>query len=173
MKVDNIAVIKNELKFSRLLTDIFIVTGILVLPIISHGLSIPFYLFEPMRLAVVYILFFDSKYHAYRLAIMLPILSYTLSGHPLLFKALLISIELCIQVFTINYLKKIIIILPLTLSASIFISKLSYYFLKWFFIQFNFINTTLISTNLTFQLIPVFIIIISLLMFRDKINDEN
>ena len=164
------ALIKKELKLFRILTDILIVTGILVIPIMSHGFSIPLYLIEPMRLAVVYILLFDSKYHAYRLAIMLPFSSYTLSGHPLLFKALLISVELCIQVFTINYFKKIFSSLSFILLSSIFISKLCYYLLKWIFIQINFINTNLISTNLQYQLIPVFILIVTLLIFRDKLK---
>jgi hypothetical protein len=171
MTNSHIAVIKNELKLSRILTDIFIVTGILVIPIISHSLSIPFYLIEPMRLAVVYVLLFDSKYHAYRLAIMLPFFSYMFTGHPFLLKALLICLELCVQVFSINYFRRLIPRLYLIVIASVFVSKLFYYTLKWSFLQLNFINGHLISTSLVYQLIPIIILSIScLLLFPQRNN---
>ena len=166
-----IEIIKTELKLSKLLVDITIMTGILLVPILSHKLLIPLYLIEPMRLAVVYILILDSKYHAYRLAIFLPFFSYMLTGHPFLFKALLICLELCVQVFSINYFKQLISRSYLIIIASVFVSKLFYYTFKWSFLKLNFINGHLISTSLVYQLIPIIILSMSCLLLLPKKNN--
>ena len=52
-----ITTLKKDYNIITILIDITIVSCIIILPIISHSYNIPFYLIEPMRLAVVFILF--------------------------------------------------------------------------------------------------------------------
>ena len=168
IKNDYSLFVKNEFTLLKIVVDIFLVTVVLISPVISHKFHLPLYLIEPMRLAVVYAFLFDSKHHAMRLAITLPLLSFLFNGHPILLKAILISIELLVQVLMNDFLKQKSTNLYLNVIISIILSKIFYYLIKMVFIQLGLIGGVLVSTNLIYQLIPIFILIVTCFIFFPK-----
>jgi predicted tellurium resistance membrane protein TerC len=75
------------------------------------------------------------------------------SGHPPMFKAILISIELSVNILLfVQLLKHTKLHMALALFLSIIASKLVYYGLKVAFINFGFVEGELITTNLWMQL---------------------
>jgi hypothetical protein len=107
---------------------------IFLMPAISHMLSIKLYMVEPMRLMLILALVHTHKKNAYLLAVTLPLFSFLISTHPVLFKAALIAAEMVVNVavfyFLVNRMHKLGAIF-----ASIWISKLFYYVLKYFALQ--------------------------------------
>ena len=133
------------------LIDIVALGFIYLVPTISHLLSLPVYLIEPMRLMLVIALVHTSKKNAYLLALTLPLFSFLVSAHPALPKMILISFELALNVFLFFQLsKKIKNIFPVIL-LSIVISKLVYYVIKFGMIELTILNSGLISTPILIQ----------------------
>ncbi|MDY0202455.1 MAG: hypothetical protein RBR40_15895, partial [Tenuifilaceae bacterium] len=58
------------------LFDIFALAFIYLIPTISHMLSFPLYLIEPMRIALVLALVHTTKRNAYIIALTLPLFSF-------------------------------------------------------------------------------------------------
>ena len=79
------------------LFDILALTFIYFVPTISHMLSFPLYLIEPMRIALILALVHTTKKNAYIIAITLPLFSFLVSAHPVFYKMMLISGELVID----------------------------------------------------------------------------
>src|SRR6056297_3145024 len=86
-------------KISQALFDLAAIAFIYFIPAISHMLSIPLYLLEPMRIILILALVHTHKVNAYVLAATLPFFTFLVSGHPILPKAFLISAELVLNVF--------------------------------------------------------------------------
>ena len=101
---------------------------------ISHMLSIQLYMVEPMRLMLILALVHTHKKNAYLLAVTLPLFSFLISAHPVLFKAGLISAELVVNVAVFYFLASRIHTLG-AIFASIWISKLFYFVVKYFALQ--------------------------------------
>lgn len=152
-------------KYKTLLIDAILVLLVLVLPIIAHITSIPFYIFDPMRLSVlgVYLLL-RNKGNALVLAIALPILSFLISGHPIFIKNILISIELIINVLIIDRLLYHNYNAFASAMISIIVSKVLYYILKAALIYYNVLPVILIDTRILLQLVVT--IIISIIFSR-------
>ena len=65
------------------ITDAVAVLFILAVPALSHLTSVPFYLLDPMRLAVLGALLASrSRVNGLVLAVALPLVSFAISGHP-------------------------------------------------------------------------------------------
>ncbi|MCX6268317.1 MAG: hypothetical protein NTW16_13315 [Bacteroidetes bacterium] len=148
-----------------LFTDITAMAFIYLVPSISHLLSFPVYLIEPMRLMLILAMVHTSRKNAYLLAFTLPLFSLLISGHPVLPKMLLIMLELTLNVFLFYILlKKVKYVFPAILF-SIMISKILYYFLKFILIQVAVINTEIFSTPILIQVITTFVFSIYLYFF--------
>ena len=134
-----------------LVFDIFAIAFIYMVPAISHMLSIKLYLLEPMRLMLIFALVHTKRPNAYILAVTLPFFSYFISAHPVLVKSLLIAIELSLMVFIFYFLVQRIHKLA-AIFASIWISKLLYYGLKYVAIITVLPAEPLVGTPLLLQL---------------------
>ncbi|MBN1990424.1 MAG: hypothetical protein JW783_13560 [Bacteroidales bacterium] len=130
--------------------DALAVAFIFLVPTISHMISLPLYLIEPMRLMVILALVHTNKRNAYVLALLLPLFSFAVSAHPVFPKMVLIAAELMLNVWLFNLISKTLInrVFPAML-LSIVLSKAFYYLVKF----------TLLSTLLQGDLVatPLYI----------------
>jgi hypothetical protein len=125
LKKTNPAILKSALMDVAALAFIFLV------PTFSHLFAFPLYFIEPMRIMVILAMVHTHRNNAFILAFSLPLFSFLVSGHPILIKAFIISIELIIMVGAFFLLKKYIHNFAAIFSA-IVISKLAYFALKYF-----------------------------------------
>ncbi len=134
-----------------LIFNVAAVALIFFIPTISHVLSFPLYLFEPMRLVLILALVHTNRNNAFILAATLPFVSFMISGHPLLFKAFLISGELILNVALFFAFLRFFQARFTAILASIVVSKMIYYLGKYLLIHFALLETSLISTALWIQ----------------------
>jgi hypothetical protein len=113
-----------------ILIDVFALAFIFLMPTFSHLLAIPLYFIEPMRLMVVLAMAHSHRNNAYLLALALPLFSFMVSGHPILVKAVIISMELVVMVGMFSLLRKHIHVFGAIFSA-IIISKAFYFAIKF------------------------------------------
>jgi len=91
------------------------------------------------------------------------------SGHPPMFKAILISIELSVNILIfLQLLNRTKLHVALLLFLSIFGSKLVYYVLKFVFINLSFIEGNLVTTGLWIQLGTMFFVTILFTVIWNK-----
>ncbi|MFO7998644.1 MAG: hypothetical protein R6U86_06645 [Bacteroidales bacterium] len=133
------------------LLDVSALAFIYFVPAISHMLSIKLYLVEPMRLMLILALVHTHRKNAYLLALTLPFFSYLISAHPVLIKSGLIAAELVVNVALFYFLSRYIHRLG-AIFASIWLSKIFYYGLKYLAIMTVLPNDSLIGTPLQIQL---------------------
>lgn len=134
--------------------DVLIFVCILFIPALSHVAPFPLYILDPMRILMFtgYLLT-RQNVNAFMLAIAIPLFSSLVTGHPPMFKAILISIELMVNLLLfIQLLNRTKLHVALSMFLSILVSKLVYYFMKFVFINSGFIEGDLITTNLWIQL---------------------
>jgi hypothetical protein len=137
-----------------ILIDVAILIAIYFIPALSHIAPFPLYLLDPMRIFMLagYVLTRQNT-NAYLLALTIPLFSALVTGHPPLFKAILISIELAVNVLLfVQLLNRTKLHMALALFLSIIGSKLVYYTLKFIFINFGLVEGGLITTGLWMQL---------------------
>jgi len=152
--MNSVTSINGKIAAKFIIIDFLVWLCVACIPAISHWLPIPLYLFEPMRI-FLFLGFFltNDKRNGYLLAITIPFVSLVLSGHPTVFKALLISFELSLNVFLVTLFirewKKPI----LALLLSVLISKLFYYLVKFIFISTSLLEGKLITTPIGYQLV--------------------
>ena len=139
--------------------DGIIIGAIYLLPTFSHFFSVPLYILDPMRIAVLgSYLFLRNQKNAFLLAITLPFFSFVVGGHPVFLKSLLISFELFINVFILDGLEKKCRITFFHVILSILVSKLFYYALKYAVIAAGLLEGQFVDTSLWIQLIVTIII---------------
>lgn len=142
----------------------------LCLPIISHILPFPLYVFEPMRLMLFSVMLLGrSKNNTLFMALLLPLLSCVFTNHPYFIKSILISIELIINVLLFYFLTKKINVF-FSVIISIIISKLLYYIIKYMLIITSIIDGELISTPWYYQLSVMMAISILFAYFGKFLN---
>lgn len=136
-----------------LIADIVFTVFIYFIPSISHMLSFPLYLFDPMRLSVLgsYLLL-RSRNNSLFLAMTLPLVSFLLSGHPIAIKNMIIAIELVMNVLLIDVFFRSKIKTFYATLLSITLSKAVYYFLKTTIVYWGLLQTSIIDTNMFIQL---------------------
>ncbi len=150
------------------LIDLFALSFIYYVPTISHLISLPLYLIEPMRLMLIIALVHSSKANAYLLALTLPLFSFIISGHPVFPKMLLITFELVFNVVLFFGLtKKIKYIFP-SILLSIILSKVAYYIIKFGLIKITIIHSDLFSTPIYIQVITSLVFSSYLYIFYKK-----
>lgn len=148
----NIGLSISKLNLRSIVIDIFALAFIYFVPTISHLLNVPLYLVEPMRIMLILAIAHTSKRNAYLLALTLPLFSFLISAHPNVFKALIITLELMLNVW-LFYTLSTKVNQFIAIFSSIIISKIVYYLLKFGLISFAVLQTGLISTPLYLQLI--------------------
>lgn len=134
------------------LTDAAAVLFVFAVPALSHLTSVPFYLLDPMRMAVLGALLFSRNWkNALVLALALPLFSFAVSGHPVYPKFLLIAAELSVNVLLFAWLSRKMNA-GIAAFVSILLSKVLYYGLKAAVLSAGLLQADLISTTIWWQL---------------------
>jgi hypothetical protein len=110
-----------------------------------------------------------KKNNAYLIALSLPLFSFLISSHPSVLKSLLITGELCLNVWLFFYLSDKVKNIFGAAVLSILISKIAYYIFKFLFISAGLLNSDLVSTPLLLQF-SVMLILSGYLFFVYKRN---
>lgn len=155
-----IAIISKAFSIKNLLIDAVLLFIVYFIPAFSHLCPVPIYLLDPMRLVLLSgLVLTRNNFNAYFLAVTIPVFSSLLMGHPPIAKALLISIELIINVLLFSqFLNKLKWKAPIALFISIISSKMAYYMLKLMLIEFGILDGVLFSTSLYLQIGVVILI---------------
>lgn len=154
------------------LLDILSGIAIYCIPAISHMVTYPLYYFDPMRCIILLgFLRYRNKWNSAFLALTLPLISYFISGHPIIFKSLIISAELLINVFLLSYFLKKEMNSFFAVCGSIITSKIAYYLLKLLAIKLSFVHTNVVDTDLIFQ-IAVCVVIAFIWTLIENRNNE-
>jgi hypothetical protein len=148
----NISQVKN-IWLRELLFNLIALSVIFLIPLLSRSLQIPFYYIDPMRLMVILAIAHTRRYNPYILAIVIPMFSFVISSHPSMYKMLSIMAELLLNVWLFFFLWKRMRTIFVAMLASIIISKMFYYVIKYLFIQVDLIHTGLFSTPWLAQMI--------------------
>ena len=151
-----------------ILCDSICLALFLYLPALSHYSSVPLYRFEPMRIMLlINLLLLGNKKNSYFLAFILPFFSFIVSGHPLLPKAIIMSLELLINVFLFFFF-----FTKVNAAASLFVSIIAskgvFYILKFLLVSLGFLNISLVETNLFFQVIVTGVLSLCFLCYKRK-----
>ncbi|MFP4557624.1 MAG: hypothetical protein ACLFNU_12215 [Bacteroidales bacterium] len=150
--------------------DILALAFIYFVPTISHMLSFPLYLIEPMRIALILALVHTTKRNAYIVAVTLPLFSFLVSAHPVFYKMLLISGELVLNVWLFYFILSRTKSAFVSILSSIVLSKAVYYLAK--FIAIALILKTsedLIATSIYIQVATTIVFSVYLgLMYKGK-----
>lgn len=149
----------SALQLSKVVVWDFVVLAVIYLvPTLSHVLSFPLYLLDPFRLCVLgSLMFLNNKKNAYFLALTLPLFSFIIASHPVMYKNIIIGIELVTNIYLLQLFAKKYNVFIATLASIIF-SKVLYYALKFFAIETGLITTGLVDTAIWIQLIIAFMI---------------
>lgn len=142
-----------------ILFDILALAFIYLIPTISHMLSIPLYLIEPMRIALILALVHTTKQNAYIIALTLPLFSFLVSAHPVFYKMLLISGELLVNVWLFYFIMAKTKNAFASILSSIILSKALYYLAKFVAI------TLILKTSEVFVATPLYIQAATTLVF--------
>jgi len=150
--------------------DLLALLFIYFTPALSHMLSLPVYLIEPMRLMLILSIAHSSKVNSFILALSLPLFSHLISAHPVFLKTVLISLELLLFAFLFYEFSKKFKSVFWVMLVSTAAGKLFYYIAKYLFISYGLINSELISTPIYMQIITslIFSIYVSIILNRNK-----
>ncbi|MCD4732067.1 MAG: hypothetical protein K8R74_15780 [Bacteroidales bacterium] len=167
----NIGLSFSKLNTRSIVIDILALAFIYFVPTISHLLNVPIYLVEPMRIMLILAIAHTTKKNAYIIALTLPLFSFLISSHPNIFKAVIMTMELVLNVWLFYELAKRANQFVAMLS-SIILSKIFYYLLKFGLISFAVLQTDLISTPIYLQIITslVFSGYLFFIIRRNQIN---
>ena len=148
----NIGLSLSKLNTRSIVIDILALAFIYFVPTISHLLNVPIYLVEPMRIMLILAIAHTNKKNAFLIALTLPLFSFLISSHPNIFKAVIMTMELVLNVWLFYELSKRTDQFVAMLS-SILLSKVFYYLLKFGLISFAVLQSDLISTPIYLQVI--------------------
>ncbi|MBL0356325.1 MAG: hypothetical protein IPP72_05300 [Chitinophagaceae bacterium] len=153
--MNNAISITNSWKI--VLTDLLVLVAVYFIPALAHLSDYKLYYLDPMRfLLFAGYLVSRNHYNAYFLALTIPLVSTILSGHPPFYKAILISIELIVNVGAFHFLlKKVNWHAGILIFVTTLFAKLVYYTCKFSFIKIGLIEPGLITTGLLIQLYTV------------------
>lgn len=152
-----IAIAQPRTAIKSIFFDLSALAFIYFVPALSHLISLPVYLIEPMRLMLILAIAHTSRKNAYLIALTLPLFSFLISAHPFFLKTMLITLELVFNIWLFYFLADRIKNQFTAMLASIFASKLLYYFLKFGLISFALIDSSLISTPIWIQVVTMVI----------------
>ena len=109
---------------------------VLLVPVLSHIVAYPLHAFEPMRIALFWVILLlpEKKWNALMLAALLPMISFVVSGHPLFPKNIVMSGELVINVVLLYWILAKTGSYSLSVLLSMVASKVIYYVVKYLLI---------------------------------------
>jgi hypothetical protein len=156
-------------KYRVVIHDVLIFMAIYFLPAIAHWAPFPMAMLEPMRifLFIGFILSYN-RINAAFLAVTIPLFSSLATGHPVIFKAMLISTELLthflIFVFLFSRFRRHVVLI---FVLALVFSKVIYYLLKSLFLNMGLIEGPLFTGGFGGQTIAIaFITILFVLIFN-------
>lgn len=133
--MDTATIPSKSFRYNALITDIAALVFVGLVPAASHLFKIPVYYIEPMRIMLVLALLYSSRWNAYALAIVLPLFSFLVSGHPAPIKMMIIMAELLVNAWLFLYFYKKFEKPFLSAFGSILISKVFCY--AMYFVVFS------------------------------------
>lgn len=143
----------NRETTTTLIINSMAVLVVLFAPALAHLLSFPVFYVEPMRIMLILALVHTNRKNAYALAVALPIISFLFSGHPVIFKAGLMSAELALNVFIFFELSRRFKNVFGAVFFSIVLSKMAYYIVKIFMLNLALFSSPLVSIPIWIQLV--------------------
>lgn len=151
------------------ITDAAAVLFIYLVPTLSHLTAVPFYLIDPMRIAVLGALLCTRNWkNSLVLALTLPLFSCLIGMHPVFPKCALIALELSVNVLLLAWLMKKMNA-GIAAFISILASKALYYGLKALVLSAGLMQMSLVSTSLWIQLAVAAVLSLAFaLTFRKK-----
>ena len=168
----------KTLQLNKIWSEILFYTSGLVLvyltPVLSHLFAIPLYYLEPMRIIVILSLVYTGRFNSYILALTLPAFSYLVSGHPLFYKAGLMTGELLLNILIFDLLSNKMKNIFLITFLSIILSKMIYYSTKYIFISYGLLSGSFVATPLIIQLLLSIILglYVFYIFYKQKINNS-
>jgi len=149
-----IAILSKAFSIKNLLVDATLLTIVYFIPALSHLCPVPLYLLDPMRLVLLAgLLLTRNNVNACFLALTIPVFSSLMVGHPPMVKAILISVELTLNVLLfLQFLNKPKWHVSVALFVSILLSKMVYYSMKFTMIKTGILDGVLFSTPLYIQM---------------------
>jgi len=158
----NTAIIPQYRLFSlrSLVSDIIALTFICLVPAISHLSGVPVYFIEPMRLMLILAILSSHKANAYALAVILPLVSFLVSGHPEPLKMAVIMAELLVNTWLFYLLiartgKPFISMLTAVIGSKIFCYALYFVVFSVAFVKAEAGTIFLVSQALVTMLLSV------------------
>ncbi len=155
-----------------LLTDLLVLAGVYLIPALSHLSPFPLYYLDPMRLLLMAAyLAARNPANALVMAVTIPLFSSAVAGHPPFYKALLIGVELLVNISLLHLmLRRLNWPVALRVFLSIVAAKTVYYAAKWLFVQTGLLQDKVIATGLDIQLLTAaaFSLLFALLYRRIK-----
>ena len=151
--MDTTTIPSKSFRYNAVITDIAALVFVGLVPAASHLFKIPIYYIEPMRIMLVLALLYSSRWNAYALAIVLPLFSFMVSGHPAPIKMMIIMAELLVNAWLFLYFYKKSGKPFLSAFGSIIISKVLCYSMYLIVFSMAFVKTEAEITFLFAQLI--------------------
>lgn len=153
--MNSAAIIKSNI--SLLVTDVLVLLMVYFIPALSHITPFPLYYLDPMRLMLfAAYLISRNNANAFVLAATIPVFSSLITGHPVFYKSLLISVELLIHLGCFIWMAKKIKWHPaIVFFIAAVISKLCYYLFKYIFLKAGLLSGSLQATGLDIQLCTI------------------
>lgn len=161
---------------STILIDLLAILFIAFMGDIVKITNYPLYILDPMRIMVFIAIAFTFRWNAYSLALLLPLVSFLLGGHPYFLKTALMMAELALNVWLFFFLIKHLSMPLLSALMSIIFTKAAYYLLKFLFIKQQWITGDLLSTPLEIQIyttLSISIFIAVVIYAKGKIKERS
>lgn len=170
----NVNQVFTHVNYKSIIFDIIALAVIYFVPSLSHLFNVPIYLVEPMRIMLILAMVHTNKTNAYLIALTLPLFSFLISSHPNIYKGLIMTIELLLNVWLFFEISKRISNHFAAMISAIIISKLIYYLMKWALINFAIIESKLFSTPIYLQIITTVIFsgYVFIILNRKKIRES-
>ena len=151
--------IRAELPISKsIVLDISALIFIYFVPALSHFANVPLFLVEPMRIMLIFAIAHATHRNAYIIALTLPFFSFLVSGHPVFFNTVIMTVGLLANIWLFYFLSTKWKNYFVAMLVSIIISKALYYVMKFGLINFQIIEAKMI-------VIPIYLQVISMILF--------
>ncbi len=140
-----------------LLLDAIAIVFIIFLGDLSRIVGYPLHTLDPMRMMIILAFAFTPRWNGWVLAIALPAAAFFLGAHPPMAKAILMGLELLLNVWLFWYLYDKTKSSILSILISIVFSKVFYYILKYLCINQGWLTGNIMDTGLEIQLITTLV----------------
>ena len=167
-------VLTRILKSKTIFIDLTAFAAVALTSIIGMLYHLPFYMLEPIRLMVVISIAHSTRNNSFFLASVLPLYSWIVTGHPELLKMIVMTTEICSNVFLYYYLIKRVDSVLMSMIISVIISKVICYALYLIFFSLIFIEEEADTSFLICQVITtlIFSFYVWIILQKNKTYNE-